>query len=52
MYILSKTQIFFFKKKFFFFKQKNNQLLLIIAISIVVKGVLANETVNYGTNMN
>ena len=32
-----------------FLQNSTGQLLLIIAVSIVVKGVLANETVNYDT---
>ena len=32
-----------------FLKNSTAQLLLIIVVSIVVKGVLANETVNYDT---
>ena len=32
-----------------FLQNRTGRLLLIIAVSIVVKGVLANETVNYDT---
>ena len=36
-------------RNLFLIKLKTRRLLLIIAVSIVVKGELANETVNYGT---
>ena len=35
-----------------FLHNGTGQLLMIIAISIVVKGVLANETLNYDTKIN